>query len=365
MKDPRIEKLAKILVDYSTSVKKGDVVQIMITGAAPLPLAVAVHGLCLERGAAHVDVQCSFPEIQRSFYDHASAAQLAHFPKHELDFMKKVDVYIAIRGGENSKIFASVPAGTMTARQKVMRPIQDWRVRRTRWCVLIYPTEGMAQDAGMSFDEFEDFVYGACLIDWKRMSGNMAKLQRLMSKTKEVRIVASDTDLRFTKAGIPAVKCDGTRNMPDGEVYTAPARTSVEGHIQYNTPSQYQGREFNKVRLAFKHGKIVEATCDTDNEAIEAIFNTDEGARSIGEFSLGVNQGIQRPIKSILFDEKIGGSIHFTPGAAYDECDNGNRSAIHWDLVKILKGDGEIYFDGKLIQKDGRFVLPELKPLNK
>jgi len=365
MKDARIERLAGILVDYSTKVKRDDMVQLAVSGPAPLPLAKAIYTLCLKRGAAHVDVQCNFPEIRRAFFDHASPKQLEYFPKHELGFMKKVDVFIAIRGDENSKTLASVESKRIATRNKVLRPIQDWRVKHTRWCVLIYPTQGMAQDAGMSYDEFEDFVYGACLRDWRKMSANLTNLQKLMTKTKEVRVVASDTDIRLTKKGIPAIKCDGTRNMPDGEVFTAPNKTSVEGYIQYNTPSLYQGREFNNVRLEFKRGRIVAATCDKGQEALDVIFNTDAGARYVGEFSLGVNQGIQRAIKSILFDEKIGGSIHLTPGACYDECSNGNKSAVHWDLVKILRGDGEIYFDDRLVQKEGRFVLPELKALNR
>ena len=365
MKDPRIEQLASVLVDYSAGVKKDDVVLIQFTGPRPLPLVTEIHRQCLKRGAKHVEVECVFPEVQRSLYDNGSPEQLAYFPNHDLVFMKKVNVFFSIRGGENSRIYSSVPAATMAARNKVLRPITDWRVRHTRWCVLIYPTEGMAQDADMSLDEFEGFVYGACLRDWASISKTMDKLEKLMTKTREVRIVASDTDLRFTKKGIRAVKCDGKMNMPDGEVFTAPEKKSVEGYIRYNTVSPYQGHEYGNVRLEFSKGRIVGASCESgDSEALEAIFNTDAGARYVGEFAIGVNQGIQRPVKSILFDEKIGGSIHFTPGSTYDECDNGNRSAVHWDLVKILRGDGEIWFDGKLIQKDGEFVLPELKPLN-
>lgn len=365
MKDPRLKKLARVLVEYSTRVKRDDVVQIRMSGAAPLPLATEIQALCLQKGARLVDVQCEFPEIQRSFLDHASPRQIDHFPKHELDFMKKVDVYISIRGGENSKAFATVPPNVMSRRQKVLRPITDWRVGHTRWVVLIYPTEGMAQDAEMSLPEFEDFVFGACLRDWKKMSANQTRLRKRMAKAKEIRVTASDTDIRFTKKGLPAIKCDGVRNMPDGEVFTAPEKTSVEGHIVYNTPSLYQGREYKNVRLVFRKGRIVEAACDGDDAALETIFDTDPGARYAGEFSLGLNRGIRRPIKSILFDEKIGGSIHLTPGAAYEDCDNGNRSAVHWDLVKILTGDGEIRFDGELIQKNGRFVPEDLKPLNR
>lgn len=366
MKDPRIAELAKILIDYSGTVKKGDTVLIEFNGAAPLPLVTEMHALCLKRGVKHVEVNCQFREIDRSFYDNASDEQLDFLPRHDLNFMKKVDVYFAIRAQENSMTLASVPTDRVMRRGKALRPISIQRVRHTRWCVLAYPTEGMAQDANMSLEELEDFIFGACLRDWKKVSKSMAKLERLLTKTKEVRLVASDTDLSFRKKGLAAVKCDGKYNMPDGEVFTAPEKKTVEGYITYNAPSVYQGREYNGVRLEFEKGKIVKATCEVgEQSALDAIFDTDPGARYIGEFAIGVNQGIQRPMKSILFDEKIGGSIHLTPGSTYDECDNGNRSAVHWDLVKILKGDGEIYFDGKLIQKNGKFVTPELKALNR
>ena len=364
MKDPRIEQLAEIIVDYSTRVKKGDLVWIQFTGPAPLPLVTALHGLCLKRGAAHVEVRCGFPEIQRSFYDNASDAQIDFFPRHDLNLMKKADVFIAIRGDENARTLTSVPPDRLVRRSKVMKPITDWRVKHTRWVVLIYPTPAMAQDAGMSLAEFEDFIFDACLIDWKKMDKHMAKLERRLTEAEEIHLRASDTDIRFSKKGIAAVRCAGHCNMPDGEVYTAPSRTSAEGYIQYNTPSPYQGREYNNVRLAFKKGRIVDARCDGDQAGLDAIFDTDPGARYLGEFAIGVNQGIRSPIKEILFDEKIGGSIHLTPGQCYDECSNGNKSAVHWDLVKILNGDGELYFDGKLIQKDGKFVPKDLQPLN-
>ncbi|MCX7050160.1 MAG: aminopeptidase [Candidatus Sumerlaeota bacterium] len=368
MLDPRIEKLASIVVDYSTRVKKDDAVLIQFSGAAPLPLARAIYRRCLRRGAKLVDVRCQFPEINRDFYDCASQAQLSSFPQHELSFMKKVDVFIGIRGEENAKTLASVDSQRLLSRTKVMRPIQDYRVKHTRWVVMIYPTPAMAQDADMSLDEFEDFVFGACLRDWAGISAAMAKLEKRLTRAKQVRIKASDTDLRFAKKGIPAIKCDGQLNMPDGEVFTAPEKTSVEGFIQYNATSRNLGRDFNNVRLEFSKGRIIKASCSGGSEAqkaLDAIFNTDEGARYIGEFAIGVNQGIQRAIKSTLFDEKIGGSIHLTPGQCYDEAPNGNKSAIHWDLVKILNGDGELYLDGELIQQNGKFITADLKPLNK
>jgi aminopeptidase len=227
-----------------------------------------------------------------------------------------------------------------------------------------YPTHAAAQEAGMSLDEYEDYLFSACCIDWNAESKKQARLKKLIDKTKEIRIVEPDTDLTFSIEDLPGIKCDGRLNMPDGEVFTAPVRDSVQGHITYNCPSIYQGKEFNGVRFEFKDGRIVKACAEAGmSGALNKILDTDEGARYIGEFSLGINPGIRRPMRNILFDEKIFGSIHFTPGQAYDECDNGNRSAVHWDLVRILS-DGEIRFDGVLIQKLGRFVHKDLLVLN-
>jgi len=216
----------------------------------------------------------------------------------------------------------------------------------------------------MSLEEYEDYLFSACCIDWDKESLKQDKLKTLMDKTNSVRIIAPDTDLTFSIAGLPGIKCDGRFNMPDGEVFTAPVKDSVQGHITYNCPSIYQGKEFNAVRFEFKDGKIIEASAGGDMTGmLNKILDTDEGARYVGEFSLGINPGIRQPMRNILFDEKIFGSIHFTPGQAYDECDNGNRSAVHWDLVRILT-DGEIWFDDVLIQKNGLFIHQDLLELN-
>lgn len=364
MKDNRITRFAEILVDYSTRVKKGDVVLINAAGLEALPLVKELHALCLKRGAAYVEYAFSVPEIDRNFYNLANKQQLEHFPQHKLDFFKTLTVYIGIAAGDNSMVMANARQQAMVAYQKLTRPLVDQRVKHTRWVVTRYPTHAAAQEAKMSLDEYEDYLFSACCIDWHAESKKQAKLKKLIDKTKEVRIVAPDTDLAFSIDGLPGIKCDGRLNMPDGEVFTAPVRDSVQGHITYNCPSIYQGKEFNGVRFEFKDGRIVKAEADAGmSGALNKILDTDEGARYIGEFSLGINPGIRRPMRNILFDEKIFGSIHFTPGQAYDECDNGNRSAVHWDLVRIL-ADGEIWFDGVLIQKRGVFVHKELLELN-
>lgn len=364
MNDPRIRQFAEVLVDYSTRVKKGDVVLISAAGLEAMPLVKELYALCLARGAKYVEYSFTVPEIDRNFYDCANKQQLNHFPQHKLDFYKTLTVYIGISAGNNSMVMANARQDAMVAYQKLTRPLVDQRVKHTRWVVTRYPTHAAAQEARMSLDEYEDYLFSACCIDWKAESRKQDKLKKLMDVAKQVRIVAPDTDLRFSIEGLPGIKCDGRLNMPDGEVFSAPVRNSVQGHITYNCPSIYQGKEYNGVRFEFKDGRIIDASAGSDMTAsLNRILDTDEGARYIGEFAIGVNPGICQPMRNILFDEKIFGSIHFTPGQAYDECDNGNRSAVHWDLVRILS-DGEIWFDDVLIQKNGRFVHRNLLELN-
>ena len=364
MNDPRILKMAEVLVDYSTRVTTGDVVLISASGVESVPLVKELYRLCLQRGAKHVEYELSVPEISRQYYANASALQLEHFPQHKLDFMQQVNVFIAISAGENSMVLATADQQKMIARSRVLKPITDWRVKNTRWVVTRYPTHGAAQEAAMSLEEYEDYLFAACCRDWREESRKQEQLKQLLDRTEQVRILAPDTDLRFSIKGIPAIKCDGIFNLPDGEVFTAPVRDSVEGYITYNCPSLYHGKEFNDIRLEFSAGKIVRATTPNKEAELNAILDTDEGARHIGEFAIGVNPGIRVPMRNILFDEKIFGSIHFTPGQAYDECDNGNRSAVHWDLVKMLHNGGEIWLDDRLIQKNGLFVAEELVALN-
>jgi aminopeptidase len=247
-----------------------------------------------------------------------------------------------------------------------MRPVQDQRVKRTKWVVLRWPTPSMAQLAGMSTEAFEDFYFEVCTLDYRKLLPGMKTLQRLMEKTDRVDIKGPDTDLHFSIKGIPAVICGGDRNIPDGEVFSCPVRDSVEGHVTFSAPSIYQGIAFDGIRLEFKNGKVVDATSN-ETKKLNKILDSDPGARYIGEFSLGFNPRILHPMRDILFDEKIAGSFHFTPGQAYEEADNGNRSQVHWDMVSIQRpeyGGGEIYFDGKLIRKNGVFLPKQLSSLN-
>ena len=282
--------------------------------------------------------------------------------------MKKMDAFIGVRGDDNSAELSDVPEDKLDMYSKLYSsPVHhDIRVPKTKWVVLRYPTPSMAQSAHQSLESFENFYFNVCNMDYKKMSDAMDKLVDLMNETDKVHIKGEGTDLTFSIKGIPAVKCDGICNIPDGEVYTAPVKDSINGTLSYNTPSEYNSFTFDNVCLKFKDGKIIEATAN-DNERINKIFDTDEGARYIGEFAIGVNPYITKPMNNILFDEKIMGSFHFTPGNCYEDANNKNKSAIHWDLVCIQTteyGGGEIYFDDVLIRKDGLFVLEELKCLN-
>ena len=282
--------------------------------------------------------------------------------------MEKMQAYISVRGGTNVNELSDVPDDKMKRYSSLYtHPVHfETRVKKTKWVVLRYPSPSMAQLAGMSTEAFEDFYFNVCTLDYGKMSQAMDALKDLMDKTDHVRITGAGTDLSFSIKGVGSVKCAGEMNIPDGEVYSAPVRDSINGTLSYNAPSPYNGFTFENVKLVFQNGKIVEATAN-DTERINQIFDTDEGARYVGEFAIGVNPFIKEPMKDILFDEKIDGSFHFTPGQCYDDAFNGNHSAIHWDLVCIQRpeyGGGEIWFDGVLIRKDGRFVLPELEPLN-
>ena len=363
MRDSRVSDMATVLVDYSTRIKKGDRVLISAAGFEAAPLVKELYALCLKRGADYVEYSFQDQEIDRQFFQHANKKQLACFPQHKLDFYKTLTAYIGISAGQNSMVNATSNMKSMVEYQKLTRPLVDQRVKHTKWVVTRYPTHGAAQEARMSLDEYESYLFGACNIDWAAESKKMEKLKRLMDKTDRVRLVGPDTDLRFSIKGLKGIKCDGRYNMPDGEVFTAPVRDSVEGHITYNCPTVYQGKEFNGIRLSFKEGKIIAADAGGMTGVLNNILNTDPGARYIGEFAVGVNPNITTPMRNILFDEKIFGSIHFTPGQAYDEADNGNRSAVHWDMVRLMH-DGEIWFDNTLIQKAGLFTHSALTDLN-
>jgi aminopeptidase len=366
MKDPRIEKLAKNLIQYSVQLQPGEKVLIENFGLQRELVTALVKEAYAAGGYPFVSIKDH--AVDRALLIGAQEEQYNMIASFEANVMEQMDAYIGLRAGDNISEQSDVPDEKMkihgnTIGKKVHREI---RVPKKKWVVLRYPTSSMAQLANKSTEGFEDFYFDVCNLDYSKMDKAMDNLVELMNNTDKVRLVGEGTDLTFSIKDIPAVKCAGRLNIPDGEVYSAPVKDSVNGVISYNTPSPYNGFTFENVKLTFKEGKIVEATAN-DTDRINKIFDTDEGARYVGEFAIGVNPHIQHPMQDILFDEKIDGSFHFTPGECYEDAYNGNHSNIHWDMVMIQRpeyGGGEIYFDDVLIRKDGKFVHPELDVLN-
>jgi aminopeptidase len=364
MNDARFEKLARLLVRYSTRLKRGERVLIDLT-EIPDEMAVALVREVRAAGAQPF-VQTTHPRVNRELMGGATEEQYDFIAKMEMARIKEMQAFIALRGSNNVTELSDVPADRMKLAMKKLRPAMDWRVRKTKWVVLRWPTQAMAQQAGMSTEAFEDFFFRVCTMDYAKMGRAMNALKSLMEKTDVVEIKGLGTDLRFSIKGIPAIPCAGQMNIPDGEVFTAPVKNSVQGHITFNAPTIYQGIAFDNIRLEFRDGKVVKAT-GSDTAKLNKILDTDAGSRFVGEFAIGVNPHIRQPMRDILFDEKICGSFHFTPGQAYEEADNGNRSQVHWDMVSIQRkdwGGGTIHFDGKLIRQDGLFVPKALHGLN-
>jgi len=366
VRDPRVEKLARILIDYSVELKAGERLLIECVGLE-IPLAKALIRRAYEVGA-YPFLTIKDQELQGALLAGTSEEHMREIGEYEARRMEKMDAYIGIRAGKNAAELSSVPPEKMDLYQRFWwEPVHSRiRVPRTRWCVLRYPNHSMAQLADMSLEAFEDFYFDVCTLNYAAMSEAMDALARRMAAADQVRIVGPGTDLTFSIKGMPQIKCAGKRNLPDGELFTAPLRHSVNGTITFNTASVYMGTTFTDIRLTFVDGRITEAHANNP-ERLRQILDTDEGARYVGEFAFGFNPYIKHPMKDTLFDEKIQGSFHLTPGRAYDECDNGNRSAIHWDLVCIQRpeyGGGEIYFDGELIRRDGLFVPEDLHCLN-
>lgn len=366
MKDARIEKLADNLINYAIGLKQGEKILIEVAGLE-IPLAQALVRSTYQAGGEPF-LSITNHTLMREILKGMTAAQADAMCRWDLARMKEMQAYIGLRAGENVNEWADIPSAKMQLYMShYSKPVHsEQRVPYTRWCVLRYPNASMAQLANMSIEGFEDFYFNVCNLDYNKMSAAMDPLQQLMEWTDRVHLMGPGTDLTFSIKNLPAIKCDGHLNIPDGEIFTAPVKDSVNGKITYNTPAVYQGFTYTDICLEFENGKIVQATSN-DDQRLNEVFDTDEGSRYVGEFAIGVNPYILYPMKDTLFDEKIDGSFHFTPGSCYDECNNGNKSAIHWDLVCIQRpeyGGGEIYFDDQLVRKDGRFVLPELVGLN-
>ncbi len=368
MKDPRVAKLADVLVGYSTRVQPGEKVLVEAYDIPDAVVTTLVDRIAEAGGLPFVTVKRN--SVLRSLYKNATEEQMRLTGEFEKARMAEMDAYIGVRGAENSTELSDVPDDRMKLQRALWwNPVHSQtRVPHTKWVVLRWPTPSMAQQAGMSTEAFEDFYFDVCTFDYAKLDPVIAPLKEWMDKTDRVRLTGLGTDLQFSIKDIPTIPCTGNANIPDGEIFTAPVRDSVNGVIAFNTPTIYQGTVFEGVTLTFEGGKIARATSAGGTEtALNEILDSDEGARYVGEFSLGFNPYVLQPMKDILFDEKIAGSFHFTPGGAYDEAFNGNRSVVHWDMVFIQRpefGGGEVYFDDVLVRKDGLFVPGDLLPLN-
>ncbi len=367
MPDPRFQKLAHLLVHHSCRLKDGDKVLIEATEIPDSFLSVLMSEV-ISAGAIPV-VDRKDERLARSLLTEGTMEQLeARLKVHaelELHRMKAMDAYIGLRGSHNITELSDVAPERMKMRGELLfKPVHvEQRVKHTRWVVLRWPTPSMAQQAGMSTDAFEDFYFQVCGANYQAMDVAVKPLKALMERTDKVRITAPNTDLTFSIKGINAIPCTGEMNIPDGECFTAPVRDSINGTIHFNASTIYQGVPFDDIRLTFEKGKVVSHSSSND-EALAHILNTDEGARYVGEFAIGFHPFISKPMRDILFDEKIRGSLHMALGQAYEEADNGNRSSVHWDMVLMQESGGEIYFDDVLVRKDGLFVLSELQALN-
>ncbi len=364
MSDPRYDSLAKVLVFHSTKPKKGERVMIDVSETPEEFVIALIRAVRAAKAEPFVVIHSN--RVSRELALGVTATQASTMAEIDLARLKKMQAYIAVRGSHNIAEMADVPQEKSALLSSKLRPALDYRINKTRWVVLRWPTASMAQQAQMSSEAFADFFFRVCTLDYSKMIPGMKALKALMDRTDRVEITGPGTDLRFSIKGIGSVICGGEHNIPDGEVFSCPVKESVEGYVTFNAPTLNRGIAFDNVRLEFSKGKVAKASAN-NTKALNEILDTDAGARFIGEFSLGFNPHILHPMRDILFDEKIAGSFHFTPGQAYEVAGNGNKSAIHWDMVCIQRkdyGGGEVWFDGKLIRKDGLFVPAALQALN-
>jgi aminopeptidase len=366
MIDPRMKKLADLLIGYSCSVQPGEKVLVDVHDVPAEMAGVMVQSIVNAGGLPFVEVNQS--RVLRDIYRNATEEQVKALGKRDVGFLSDMQCYITLRGGPNITELSDVPEDRMNLVQEHwQKPVWDHIMNHTKWTTLRWPTSSMAQLAGMSTDAFEDFYFDVCTLDYAKMARAVKPLMERMDRTDRVRIEGPlDTSISFSIKNIPASSAVGNCNVPDGEVWSAPVLDSVNGVIHFNTGTCFNGKNYDDIRLVYKAGKIIEGT-SSDTKSLNETLDMDEGARYTGEFAFGINPHIHRAMRDILFDEKIAGSIHLTPGNAYVITDNGNRSKVHWDMVLIQTpefGGGEIWFDDELIRKDGRFVPDYLQCLN-
>ncbi len=353
--DERVGNLASLLVNYSLKVKRGETVKIGGTELAK-PLILSAYREVVRKGG-HPILDLSFEEAGEILYQEAGLRQLDFLPPSRLYEAKRLDCALFIHSPINTRMLTSVEPSKIARRRKATKPVSDIVMRKVRWVLVNYPTQALAQEAEMSLSQYEDFLFDACLVDWKSMAGDLRRLKRRMERTDRVRIVGKDTDLSFSIKGRKAIPCIGECNMPDGEIFTGPVEGSVEGKIYYEFPAIYGGREVSGIRLSFREGKVVKAEAEKNGDLLRTLISADRGASIPGEFGIGFNYGINSFTRDILFDEKIGGTIHIALGKAYPESGGKNDSSLHWDMIKDLRKDGSLYFDDRLIMKDGEFLF--------
>ncbi|MFH1889551.1 MAG: aminopeptidase [Nanoarchaeota archaeon] len=359
--DPRISKQADILINHSLKVKKGERVLIE-SDILSKPLVLELYKRMLQKGASEVRINFGSErfseEFQEIFLKYSTSLQRRNFPKTSFYEIKNVDCWIGIIAPSNTKALSSIDPKVISERMIITKPIRQWRVDKTRWVITLFPTNSLAQEAGMSLSDYEDFVFSSINdVSWNSLKEKQAKLKKLMDKTKLVKIVSKDTNLSFSIEGRKAESCFGSFNMPDGEVFTSVVENSVNGFITFSFPAIYLGREFENVRLEFKNGKVVKATSSKNEKDLNKILDSDRGARFIGKFGIGTNSKIQRFTKDILFDEKIGGTIHLALGRGYKETLSKNVSSIHWDMICDLRTGGALSFDDKIVQLKGKWKI--------
>ena len=355
MVDARIKKLAGILVNYSVDIRKGD--EIMVSGGEEAkPLLLEIARLIIKKEAYPI-LNVSLSGFSYVYFKNATEEQLKHYPKIAAYEIKNTKGIISIGSEYNTRELSNINPRRIGMRKRATKFLHDMIMKKNNWVICEYPTNALAQEADMSLNEFENFVFKAMNRDWKGEEKRQQKLKKLMDKTDRVRIVGKDTDINFSIKDRPAKTCAGKFNMPDGEVFTSPVEDSAEGYIRYTYPIIKDGREVDDVMLWFSKGKVIKAKAKKNERFLKETLQTDKGSTRLGEFGIGFNYGIKRFIKNILFDEKIGGTIHLALGQGFKETLSKNKSAIHWDMIKDLRRGGEIYFDGKLIQKDGKFIV--------
>ena len=345
----RNEELAYNIINNSISLNEGDNLLVEAIGEEGLELAKEIIRQSKKMNAKATLNIIKYDEL-REFLINANEEEIIEYGKKDYERMQKMQAYIGISAPTSEKSLEGVSQEKLEMYNKYYTALVhlEQRVKHTKWCILRYPNEFLANKSNMTLDEFKDFYYNVCNVDYNKMKIAMEPLKDLMNKTDKVHIIAPETDIVFSIKGIPSEKYYGTFNIPDGEVATCPVKNSVNGYITYNTKTKYNDIVFENIRFDFVDGKIVKATAKKNSEELNKILDTDEGARYIGEFAFGLNPYINNTMCDTLFDEKINGSFHLTPGMALEESDNGNRSAIHWDIVKILRkefGGGEVYFD--------------------